>query len=83
MLAHTFKPTTREPEAVLLSLRPAWFTVGVLRQPGLQKGTLSGNTHTHTHTHTHTQSERQRQRDRDNRETETEKGRKERKAFAF
>jgi hypothetical protein len=45
VVVHTFNPSTREAEAGgFLSSRPAWFTEGVLGQPGLHRETLSRKT---------------------------------------
>ena len=45
LVAHAFKPTTWKAEAGsklrFLSLRPAWSTESVPRQPGLHRETLS------------------------------------------
>jgi hypothetical protein len=42
VVAHTFKPNTREAEAGrFLSSRPAWSTKCVPGQPGLHRETLS------------------------------------------
>ena len=52
-------PSISEARQADLSLRPAWFTECVPRQPGLHRETLSQNTHTLSLSHTHTHQTQQ------------------------